>query len=34
MSSFERYFSGQLENYEYPAEAVEQSLARLPKFAP
>ncbi|MDR2637081.1 MAG: TrpB-like pyridoxal phosphate-dependent enzyme [Zoogloeaceae bacterium] len=33
MSSFERYFSGQLENYEYPAEAVEQSLAKLPKFA-
>jgi tryptophan synthase beta chain len=31
MSSFERYFSGKLENFEYPAEAVEKSLARLPK---
>lgn len=32
MSSYERFFSGQLENYEYPAEAVAQSLAHLPKF--
>ncbi|NMG73575.1 TrpB-like pyridoxal phosphate-dependent enzyme [Aromatoleum diolicum] len=32
MSSYDRYFSGQLENYEYPAEAVAQSLAHLPKF--
>lgn len=32
MSSFERYFSGQLENYDYPAEAVAASLAHLPKF--
>ena len=32
MSSFERYFSGKLEDYEYPAEEVEKSLAKLPKF--
>ncbi|MCK9987268.1 MAG: tryptophan synthase beta chain [Azoarcus sp.] len=32
MSSYERYFSGQLENYDYPAEAVAASLAHLPKF--
>ncbi|MBC9073504.1 TrpB-like pyridoxal phosphate-dependent enzyme [Thauera sp. CAU 1555] len=31
MSSFDRYFSGQLENYDYPAEAVAASLAHLPK---
>jgi len=32
MSSYDRFFSGQLENYEYPAAAVAQSLAHLPKF--
>ncbi|MCZ4306933.1 TrpB-like pyridoxal phosphate-dependent enzyme [Zoogloeaceae bacterium G21618-S1] len=31
MASYDRYFSGQLENYEYPAEAVAASLAHLPK---
>ena len=31
MSSFERYFSGELEDFEYPAEEVEKSLARLPQ---
>ncbi|WP_414635618.1 TrpB-like pyridoxal phosphate-dependent enzyme, partial [Aromatoleum sp.] len=31
MSAYERFFSGQLENYDYPAEAVAQSLAHLPK---
>ncbi|THF63827.1 TrpB-like pyridoxal phosphate-dependent enzyme [Pseudothauera nasutitermitis] len=31
MSSYDRYFSGQLENYDYPAEAVAASLAHLPK---
>ncbi len=31
MSSYDRYFSGQLENYDYPAEAVAESLAHLPK---
>ncbi|WP_323000874.1 TrpB-like pyridoxal phosphate-dependent enzyme [Denitromonas sp.] len=31
MASYDRYFAGQLENYEYPAEAVAASLAHLPK---
>jgi tryptophan synthase beta chain len=31
MSAFERYLSGELENYEYPAEAVAESLAHLPR---
>ncbi|BAL23012.1 TrpB-like pyridoxal phosphate-dependent enzyme [Azoarcus sp. KH32C] len=31
MSAYERFFAGQLENYDYPAEAVAQSLAHLPK---
>ncbi len=31
MSAFDRYFSGQLEDYDYPAEAVAQSLAHLPQ---
>jgi len=30
MSAFDRFLSGQLENYDYPAEAVAQSLAHLP----
>lgn len=32
MSSFERYFSGALENYDYPADAIAASLAKLPSF--
>ncbi len=32
MSSYERYFAGELEDYEYPAGEVEKSLAKLPKF--
>ncbi len=32
MSSYERYFSGKLEDYDYPAEAVRTSLQHLPKF--
>jgi len=32
MSSYERYFTGDLEDYEYPADEVEKSLAKLPKF--
>lgn len=32
MSSYERYFAGKLENYDYPAEAVAASLAHLPKL--
>ncbi|KAA3652126.1 MAG: TrpB-like pyridoxal phosphate-dependent enzyme [Proteobacteria bacterium] len=31
MASYDRYFAGELENYEYPAEAVAASLAHLPK---
>ncbi|MDR2690163.1 MAG: TrpB-like pyridoxal phosphate-dependent enzyme [Azoarcus sp.] len=30
MSSFERYFAGSLEDFDYPVEAVERSLAKLP----
>jgi hypothetical protein len=31
LSSYERYLQGALEDYEYPAEAVRQALAALPK---
>jgi tryptophan synthase beta chain len=31
LSAYERYLSGQLEDYEYPAEKVEAALAALPK---
>lgn len=31
MSSYERYFSGKLEDYDYPEEAVSASLEHLPK---
>ena len=31
MASYDRYFAGQLEDYEYPVEAVAASLAHLPK---
>ena len=31
MASYDRYFAGQLEDYDYPAAAVEASLAHLPK---
>ncbi|MQY52204.1 TrpB-like pyridoxal phosphate-dependent enzyme [Rhodocyclus tenuis] len=31
MASYDRYLSGQLENYDYPAEAIAASLAHLPK---
>lgn len=32
MSAYDRFFAGQLENYDYPADAVAQSLAHLPKL--
>jgi len=32
MSSYDAYFQGQLEDYEYPVELVKQSLAKIPKF--
>ena len=31
MSSFDQYLSGKLEDYAYPVEAIERSLAKLPK---
>ncbi|MBK9160642.1 MAG: TrpB-like pyridoxal phosphate-dependent enzyme [Nitrosomonadales bacterium] len=31
MASYDKYFSGQLENYNYPEEAIRESLAHLPK---
>ena len=31
MTSYDRYLSGQLENYDYPKEAIEESLRHLPK---
>jgi tryptophan synthase beta chain len=32
MASYDRYLAGQLENYEYPAEAIAASLAHLPQL--
>ena len=32
MASYDRYFSGELEDYDYPEEAIKESLAHLPKF--
>ncbi len=31
MASYDRFFSGKLEDFEYPAEAIRDSLAHLPK---
>ncbi|MDR1998208.1 MAG: TrpB-like pyridoxal phosphate-dependent enzyme [Candidatus Margulisbacteria bacterium] len=31
MAAYEKYLSGQLEDYEYPAEAIHQSLSKLPQ---
>ncbi len=31
MASFDKYFAGQLEDYEYPAEEIDAALDRLPK---
>ena len=33
MAAYEAYFSGKLEDFEYPAEAIQASLAKLPKVA-
>jgi hypothetical protein len=33
MSAYDRFFAGELQDYEYPAEAIRQSLAHLPKIA-
>jgi hypothetical protein len=32
MASYDKYFSGQLHDYDYPAEAIEKSMACLPKI--
>jgi tryptophan synthase beta chain len=31
MSAYDRYLSGELQDYEYPTEAIRDSLAHLPK---
>ena len=31
MSAYEAYLTGQLEDYDYPAEAVQESLKKLPQ---
>ncbi len=32
MGSYDKYFSGDLHNYDYPKEAIEESMAKLPKI--
>jgi tryptophan synthase beta chain len=31
LASYERYFSGELQDFEYPLEKIKESLAHLPK---
>jgi tryptophan synthase beta chain len=31
MAAYDRYFAGELEDFEYPAEAIRASLEHLPK---
>ncbi len=33
MSSYDRYFKGELEDFDYPDEAIQESLAKLPKIS-
>jgi len=33
MTAYDAYFSGQLEDYAYPEEAIRESLAHLPKVS-
>jgi tryptophan synthase beta chain len=33
MAGYQQYFAGELENYEYPREAIEKTIAGLPKVA-
>ena len=33
MAAYDRYFAGELENYEYPAEAIDAALDRLPQVS-
>lgn len=32
MASYDKYFAGELHNYDYPKDAIEQSIANLPKI--
>ena len=32
MASYDRYFAGELEDFEYPEAAIRDSLQRLPKI--
>jgi tryptophan synthase beta chain len=32
MSSYDRFFAGELQDYEYPTEAIQESLSHLPKI--
>jgi hypothetical protein len=31
MAAYEKYFAGELSDYEYPAEKIREALAHLPK---
>jgi hypothetical protein len=31
MASYDKFFSGELHNYDYPKEAIEESLSKLPQ---
>jgi hypothetical protein len=31
MAAYDKYFAGKLEDYDYPQEAIEAALERLPK---
>ena len=33
MASYDKYFAGELVDYDYPEEAVKEALKRLPKIA-
>ncbi len=33
MASYDRYFAGHLEDYEYPAKLIEEALTDLPKVS-
>jgi predicted alternative tryptophan synthase beta-subunit len=33
MTSYDRYFAGELKNFDYPGEAIAESLAHLPRIA-
>jgi predicted alternative tryptophan synthase beta-subunit len=33
MAAYDKYFAGQLEDYEYPKAAIEESMKKLPKVA-